>query len=141
MRAGDIVFIRGKSPISFLIRLFDKGDFSHVAMAVSENHIIESEYFAKVQIREIDYSNYEIVHLDLTKEQRDKIVHSAIKLIGRRYDYTQIMGYMVSRRFGTPDALICSELVYILLKSVGLNIGDRFIKPNELFNVLTKGGI
>lgn len=142
MRAGDVVFIRGKSLVSHVVRWFDPGSFSHVALAVSPTHIVEAEYNTKVRITKIDYPSYktyEVIDLGLTDKQRDKIVHDAIQMIGARYDYMQILGYVLSpnTRWGSPNSFICSEIVYELLKRNGLEFGDRFAKPNELYKTLS----
>lgn len=136
MRAGDIVFVRGKSPIATLIRLFDKGSFSHVAVAVSETHIIEAEWDTKARIAKMEYDDFEIIDLGLTDKQRDIIVHEGIDLVGMWYDYLQIVGYIFFKDMGSPKSLICSELAYILLNKVGIDIKDRHIKPNELYKRL-----
>lgn len=138
MQAGDLVFVRGNSPISYLVRLFDKGKFSHIAVAVSPTHIIEAEYSTKVRISKMEYEDFEIVDLGLTKEQRDAITHEAIQCVGQWYDYLQILGYVFSPKtfWGSPNSFICSELAYKLLNSVGIKIGNEFTKPNEMYNLL-----
>jgi len=140
MKAGDIVFVRGHNPISYAVRLMDKGSFSHVALAVSPTHVIEAEYSTRVRICPIHYKDFEVVDLNLTEEQRDDIVHGGIQAVGKWYDYIQILGYVLSRKtfLGSPNALICSELVYELLSGVGINMGNPFIKPNEMYELVKK---
>ena len=150
MKPGDIIFIRGNSLISKIIRFFDPGHFSHVVIAISENKVLEAQYGTKVHINEIDLTNkfYKIIDIGLSDEERDKVVHLGIELIGKRYDYLQILGYIIrkfykpfqSNFFNSPNNLICSELVYILLKRLG-KIDEKTdlidATPNELYRYLT----
>jgi hypothetical protein len=146
MRAGDIVFVRGNTLISRLIRFFDKGEFTHVAIAVSDTHVVEAQRFTPVRIAPMmTFEDYELVSLDLTEEQRDKLIKLAFQATGQLYDYVQAFSY-VFRRFlrtgvwNNPNAVICSELVAKLLADVGYLEPSAEIfdyTPNELWEVLT----
>ncbi|MEH7209917.1 YiiX/YebB-like N1pC/P60 family cysteine hydrolase [Priestia megaterium] len=157
MKSGDIVFVQGRGILARLIRFFDKGTFSHCAIAVSDNKIIEAQYFAKVRIDPFDpteYNYYEIIDLGLTKEQRNRIVGSSLKRLGKRYDYGQIVWYVLKdvfhlkgdNRFNNPNNLICSELAYIVLEESGVMhmLGEPRdgtfrgidLTPNQLYDLL-----
>lgn len=150
MEIGDIIFINGKSPISKIIRFFDGGKFSHVAIAVSSTHIVESQYFTRVRITPMNYQNYEIVRIDLNDIQKEQLIKDSIQLTGRWYDYIQIVWYLFKKLFhlnpksiwNSPNNLICSELVALLLINVGFlkitdypNLLDK--TPFELYEFLT----
>jgi hypothetical protein len=135
--AGNIIFVRGSSVVSSIVRYFDKGEFSHVAVAVSPTHIIEAEWNTKSIITPFHYKDYEVIDLNLTDEQKDRMIKKAIQLTGRWYDYPQLINYMVTGvKLGSPKNLICSEIAYLLLKEAGIDIGDSNISPNELYKVL-----
>jgi len=138
MKAGDILFVRGDSLLSSAIRLFDKGEFTHVAVAVSETHILEAQYFTKTRITPIYFEDYEIVRLDLPEYEVLKI---SIQLVGKWYDYLQIVGYMLDKKTNNPNQMICSELVATVLYQLG-EIEDynkvKDLTPNELYQYLTK---
>jgi len=147
MKAGDIIFIRSNSITSKIIRIIDGGPYSHVAVAVSNTHILESLYFTKVRITEMEYKHFEVIDLGLTKEQRDQIVHMGIELVGRWYDYLQVLWYFIDafiklnskKIWNSKNNLICSELVYILLHGVGYLPEDTYfgnITPHELYYLL-----
>lgn len=138
MKSGDIIFVRGHSPISSAIKYFDRGEFSHVCMAVSSTHIIEAEYGMKSSIVPYHYKDVKIISLQLDSDKIEQLVKAAIELTGKRYDYIQILGYVFSEKWGSPNKLICSELVYELLKVIGIDAGSRFIEPNELYTLLCK---
>ncbi|WP_161513222.1 YiiX/YebB-like N1pC/P60 family cysteine hydrolase [Bacillus sp. AIIW2] len=149
MMAGDIVFVNGNTPISRIVKLIDGGRFSHVAVAVSETHIIEAQYFTKVRITPLKYRDFEVVSVNLSDEQRDKIVHLGIQLVGKWYDYLQVFWYFFNKLlsldfrgvWNSKNNLICSELVDRLLSQVGyipenLFLGD--VTPSELYEYLKK---
>lgn len=148
MRAGDIVFVRGHSIISRLVKWIDKGgEFSHVSVAVSESHIIEAEYSTRVTIRPFQYEDYEILDLGLSDLERVWIATLAKEEVGKWYDYGQVLWIILRRffrmegenRFNSPNNFICSELVNYLLYEIhkippGTNLTD--CTPNQLYAYL-----
>lgn len=146
METGDVVFVRGHSFISRIIEYFDKGKFSHVAIFVSDNAIIEVEHNTKSRIVPFEYKDYEIINLELTNKQKEIIQELSFKLLGHKYDYRQMIGYLVRffnknyKIHNSPKKYICSELVEIILQEVGYIPKDkklRELSPNELYNYLT----
>lgn len=138
MRKGDVVFVRGTGIISKLVRLFDKGSFSHVAIAVSDTEVIETNWNMRSKIVEFHYEDYEIVEIDLAKIQRSYVPVVARRYEGLRYDYIQIISFMFKGRLNNPRHLICSELVYHILKDIRF-IHDESLRdatPNELYEIL-----
>lgn len=135
MQAGDIVFVRSKGVLPTLIRLWDKGYYSHVAVAVSDKHIVEAQYGRTINFVPLEYDNYTVVRPTLTPIQRDLVVHNAIDLVGVKYDYKEILGIMLKRRkkLNDPKALICSEVVNYLMYHVGYIQKLHNYTPNELF--------
>lgn len=159
MRKGDIVFIQGNSIISRIIRMFDvdsngkKGRFSHVAIAISEKQMIEAEYNSKVSIVNIcnhpeKISACEVVDLKINKEERQAIYEESMKFIGRKYDYVQIISYILNKLFGfklinNKKRFICSELVVASMYQAGLLRGVNYddvanMTPNQLYEFIKK---
>lgn len=147
MRAGDIVFVRGNSLISNAVRYFDKGEFSHVAIAVSSTHVLEAQYSTKVRMTPFYFEDYEVVDLGLTDEERNRVVHLGVQQTGKWYDYSQIAWYILKKVFNlegdnllnSPNNLICSELVSNILILLGkISVNERVVDftPNELYNFL-----
>lgn len=152
MKEGDIIFVRGKSIKSHIVRLFDKGRFSHVAVCVSEDTILEANFFTKSHIITFDesiYSDIEVIDLGLTDEQRCMVTEVAKEYIGKDYDYAQLFGYALEKifhckksLFNNPNNLICSELVFHILDRLGiledLQIGSEGadLTPNQLYDLV-----
>lgn len=156
MNKGDIVFVKGKSIISKTIMAFDKGKFSHCGIAISDSMMIEAEYSHKTGAVKFDPSNYldyEVIDLGLTATQRESIRRESFAMVGKKYDFGQIIWYVIGdlfnikgkNRFNNPNNLICSELVYIVLNNSNvlddLGIVESFSKgidltPNQLYDLL-----
>lgn len=145
MRKGDILFVRGKSLISKVINSVD-GPYSHVALALSDDTILEAQRFTESRIVKNYHVDYDIHRLDLTDEQRDMIVECALQLIGREYDYAQVVGTLFNRLFhitrkNNRSKFICSELVVEMLYIIGyIDECDKeaiiHCTPNELFEFI-----
>ncbi|EMR07305.1 hypothetical protein C772_00954 [Bhargavaea cecembensis DSE10] len=156
MRRGDVVFVQGKGIISQIIRYFDEGKFSHCAIVASHDEVIEADYNTRVALRrfrEDKYNIIEVIDLGLTWDQRSSVYESAMGHIGKRYDYVQLLWYMIRKvfrfeghnRLNNPKHMICSELVFIVLDEIGvlddLEIRERFFRgidltPNELYDLV-----
>lgn len=148
MRAGDVVFVKPSGVLSYLVAKIDGGPYSHVAIAVSETHIIEAQYFTKSRIWPVYAKNTLVLDLGLSDEQREALVHNAINMTGRWYDYRLIVTYFFRNVFklnlkalwNSQNNLICSELVAVLLLSVGFvgagQLQEKNITPRELFEFL-----
>lgn len=156
MMIGDIVFMQGKSIVSKTIRLFDRGQYSHVAIAVTSEKVIEADVYKRVSISQIKISKYskiECVSLDMSYGQRINIAHKAQEYLGVKYDYKQLLWYGLRKifrlkgknRLNNPNNLICSELVFIVLNELGIleDLGIREsvkygedLTPNELYDLV-----
>jgi len=155
LKQGDVVFLQGKSFISKAVRFFDKGTFSHVAIAMSNTHILEADFDTRVSIVPFDREQYniiEVIDLELNKEERSRVVDIGTKMVGKKYDYMQIIWYMISKllrlkgknKFNNPNNYICSELVFVVLEEAGtlkelsLRGGTRGIDmtPNQLYDFI-----
>jgi hypothetical protein len=58
-------------------------------------------------------------------------------MVGKWYDYLYILGIMLKRKeWKNPHALICTEVVVMLLSVLGKVGEDAAVKPNELYRHL-----
>lgn len=146
MEIGSVIFVRGHSLVSSLIQKYD-GEFSHVCLALSKDRIIESQRFTKSRIVEFDYSDYEVIPLNLTEDEKYNLLKLSIQLTSYQYDYEKVWGYVLRRIFdwnkpnlyNNRENFLCSELVEILLYGIGKlpiekNFGDK--SPTELYMYL-----
>jgi uncharacterized protein YycO len=156
VRRGDLVFVQGKGIIARIIRFFDRGTFSHVAIVLDDCRVIEADVDTKVAVRRFDANEYNVIEvcdLGLTLKQRREVMYEALAMVGTRYDYIQLLWYGLRKMFGlkgrnrfnNPKYVICSELVFIVLDKAGilydLDIRESFkngtdLTPNELYDLV-----
>lgn len=142
IQPGDIIFVKGTGLISRLVRFFDgRGEFSHVAIAISPTEILESNWNMKSKIVPMSYleDEYVIIRLaDMTQEEKGRLREAAESLEGVIYDYLQIISILFKGRLNNPRYLICSELVYLMLLRIGYEQDTMLLNstPNELYNIL-----
>jgi hypothetical protein len=138
METGDIVFVRGNTWISKLIRFFDKGKFSHVALAVSTERITEAQYKTTVKVKPLDYESYEVFPMSLSEEQKRQLLDSIRKYEGKRYDYFLAFSMATKwLRLDNPNYLMCTELVMKVLQDIGV-LAPHLEKmpPNEFYKYM-----
>jgi hypothetical protein len=143
MQAGDVIFVRGHNWISDAIRFFDKGQFSHVCIAISDTEILETDLFTNAKIVPFHYDDYELIRLNLTPEQRAKVPEIANQLVGIKYDYLLVIWYMLKSIFKLKKPwelarhMICSELVDFVLYGIGAIPAIEYLSgesPNIMYS-------
>jgi uncharacterized protein YycO len=125
MKKIKLIFSNSKLPLSPLIRWVTWSDFSHVALLLDEDTIIESTLSHNgVQIDSLinfknRAKNWLIVELEINIEHLnwDDLVSIAKNEVGKPYDLLGILGLSIHRNWQEDDKWWCSELIpYILLK-------------------------
>lgn len=149
MLAGDIVFVKGHSIIDCLIRLFDPGPFTHVALAVSSTQVIEADLFTNVRIVPFHYEDYEVVSIGLDPVQRVGLQQAANEYVGRQYDYLQLFWYVIDDIFhldgrnllNSANDVICSEVISDIFIRLEIFEKDELLRdmtPNELYQYVIR---
>jgi hypothetical protein len=155
MNTGDLIFVRGKGPVSETIEIVDGGPFSHVCMAMPYNTITESQYIVNTRDIPNPYKESEItvVDLGLTDEERQALVNLHFKYLPYKYDLKQDIGILLHKLFNclqtdktwvNKNELICSRyMVYLLndidyFKNHAYFYDTSYLTPNSLYTVLAK---
>lgn len=148
MKAGDVVFVRGRSIISRLVELVD-GKFSHVAIAVSDDEVLEADWTGTVIHRMKPDGPVEVMDLGISDGGRARVRGIAEKWVGKRYDYPQILGILLlsfvglrgkRHLFDSPKRLICSEVVADVLAELCYIKREEIpdVTPNTLYAELMR---
>lgn len=152
---GDVLFFKKTDTfISKLIAKITRSEFTHVALIVAFDNktnvatIIESERFIRTRESRVQLGERHVIYSlqNADKDMRCRIVRNARKHIGKKYDWTLILGILASvlfkwnrSYFNRANKLICSELIDLAYYKAGvprdnnLNIGS--ITPQELLEV------
>ena len=148
IQAADVIFYRPKSIIGWVISKVTNSPYSHVALAIDSNTLIEANRFIKTRVVPIEYDN-KITHIyrldNVTQEERDRIVSIALSYEGTDYDYAQIFEMFVRivfrikrTLFNNQQKLTCSEVVDNAFYKAGVKRKDlEFlydITPEELLH-------
>jgi uncharacterized protein YycO len=128
------------------IRFFDHGKYSHVDAILSDGSLLgaRNDLLAGippgVRIRPADYDTFTLVKRvslacsDAQAAQFDSFLRSQI---GKPYDMTAIIAFVVGRDWRSEDSWFCSELAAAAMESAGIfpyKLADTFnkITPADL---------
>ena len=151
MQTGDIIFVEGSkwNPISWMIKLVSGGKYSHVAICIDNDLLLEAEYTIKCHVINVHKTkylkrNHDIIHVDLTKEQIDELDTAILQFLGKKYDIGLIIKMFLKYVLHIPihnkndDDYVCSELVAELLLYLGAidNQNAVNMSPVELHEYL-----
>lgn len=147
METGDIVFFKSNSLISKAISYFTDSPYSHVALAVSSDEIIEADRFIKVRKRKLDALDVvEVRAMHLAPIQKAQLVYVAEKQLNKGYDYLSILKWFIRLLFkrdftlvDNANRLICSELIDVCYQEIGIDlVPDRTtgdVLPSQLYTI------
>lgn len=159
MKAGDIILVKGKNPISLLVRFFTNSVYSHVALAISENYVLEIDATYTLQIRKNNYTCYDVYRLkrELLPSELSTLLRYAHSLIGKKYDFMRIFSLVFElslhlrgkKIFDDSNKLICSDLIDSSYKQINVDLIPQYkhqdttpvdiSKSQELFKAESKG--
>ena len=127
-----IAAYRGRSFISYAIRAFNWGPYSHVSWILADGVEIEAWSGGVLQAASIGANHTEGTCIDLfaiqdlAPETRQAIDLSMRAAIGLKYDYPGICGFLLRAPWlQREDRVFCSELVFSRCLSNGVPILQR----------------
>lgn len=140
---GDIVLYESGTWIGKMVSRITDYPYSHVALAVSEDEVIEANSFIKsrkVKFADTKYKRVIILRYkdNLSQKQKDIIVRESEELIGKNYDYFGIFILMIKYMLGfeikyannNTNSLWCSELVDFVYDKIKIDIVKNSYKNN-----------
>ena len=107
---------------SWIIRFFTFSKFSHTAIKVSEDLIIDSTLPTGVRSITANefakhYPNY--LELDIAVPNEDAARDFLLYQVGKPYDWTALLGMVLQRKWEEEDSWFCSELLEAAAKAGG----------------------
>ena len=140
-----IVLSDTKSAASELISVFTSDPYNHVSLAfdsnlstlVSFNGGMNQSYpglntETKNQLLQKGDSNYRVYHLELTQEQKKRVIDYVMKVDEEGNSYN-LLGLLIKHSI-KPNIMFCSQFVYTALKQSGMNCFEKCpldIKPMD----------
>lgn len=122
IQTGDIILVRGNTPlISRAIRWFTNSEYTHVALAVSEDQVFEIDINKRLAIHPLEHKNYDIYRYKhgLTLSQKASLRYYAdqVATTNKGYDWWRAIGFAMQKLFKTKKTfnmlhrVVCSEIV------------------------------
>lgn len=152
MKAGDLIFVKPYSFIGNVIKFMTGGQYSHIAIALSEDKIFEAQYGKISGIYDMTYTNYDIKEPAITDRQRHQLVEFIYNgdPCGREYDGYEIVGWLIQlglwkfckninidiiKYFDNKKDFICIEAVlYCFREALGIELVENMAEDLVLFS-------
>lgn len=108
-----LIFVRNNKPFSWLIRVFTWSRWSHVGIVDGDN-VIEATATHGVVITPLHdfvarYNDHSFA--DVVVEYEEAALERAYCEVGKKYDFTAIVGILFRSGWNDDDSWFCSELV------------------------------
>jgi len=120
------LLFNGRGFISASIRWQTRSHWSHAALLISDDTIIEAWQGAGVRWKKItDWENTKTFEVPTTEEQDKAILAFARSQIGQKYDYGSVMRFVSRRSPSKNSRWFCSELVAASFAAAGVHLFKR----------------
>lgn len=153
MKTGDVLFYKGASLFSRVIRYFTNSPYTHVTLVVGMDNdgtplVLEAQRFKTTTIRRLEPTEeFEIYRPSrLTDKQAFMIRTLSQDYVGRRYDYLEMVGLVIRSMFDGKRTILektnrdyCSEIIDVIFyiagieRSLDVHVGDAY--PHELIDL------
>ena len=128
-----IAFYRGTDLIDKLILFVCRGGYSHVAIVLNNETIIEAYPFKGVRQRQNISDQMKKCVVDIyevsTTPEQDSVIHDFLKQqLGKKYDWVAILGFVLHTSEEGRKAYgrwICSELVFATFRKASIKLLER----------------
>ncbi len=137
LEVGDVILYKGGEGIlSRAVQFFTKSKYSHVAMMISDTLLIEANWYKKSNTITFQYDKGKMeiyrVNGGLSVEQKLTLLEHCYGFLNKKYDYPQILGYILRffnknkiNTFNSSNKLICSELIDRAYLKVGVDLSNE----------------
>ena len=131
--SGRVLLFRGMGLGSALIRWQTRSKYSHAAILLSDNTVVESWQGAGVRVTRIhDWHGIDAFTVIGMTPLEWSVVEQFIKSqIGKKYDYLSVARFITRRKGDCPERWFCSELVFSAFLHAGVKLLDR-VEPWEV---------
>lgn len=141
IKAFDLLFIKGDTVISSMIKKVTDSHYSHVAIVLDTLHVAETDWRYPVQIR---HGTYELGIYDvyryretLSEEQRQRMQWFIEMKKNTKYDLVRTISNGLFLLFKIPirdaiDRMNCTELAYLMFKEAGVDLEPLDLTPGGL---------
>jgi hypothetical protein len=140
----DILFYKGDSFISKLIKKETGSQYSHVALVLDDKHLVEIDRSYNLKINHIGYSkkDFDVYRIDenITRGQHRIMMDYVYKTLNSQYDYVEIIDILLLKAFNTTlmsdqNKFICSTWINACFSQVGIQLSSmEYPTPQDLIS-------
>lgn len=138
MQTIKIIFGRNNLPFSWLIRIVTWSRWSHCAVVINDDYVVEARAFKGVVITPLQefidrYNTHEFAELPVY----DSVSNAYDRLgacIGMKYDYLAALGVLFRTGWNNSNAKDCSELLATISKMFREDKVSR-ITPEDIYRI------
>ena len=118
----QVIFTTQNSILSAAIRTFEGSEYSHCAVILPGDRVIEATWNTGVRERGLESMKQDAVRFllfDIALPNEQAAIDFATAQLGKKYDKTAIFGFPFMRDWEETDTWYCSELVAASLEQGG----------------------
>jgi uncharacterized protein YycO len=108
-----VLLATSNAPGALLIRAVTWSSWSHAALLIDDNHVVEATWprVRVTPIADVIAKHTDHVIIDLPCKDPDAAIRAALSQVGKPYDWTALAGILVHRDWQQDDMWYCAELV------------------------------
>ena len=127
-----ILLFKGKGWISRLIRWQTRSIYSHAAILVGVDTIIEAWQGTGVRKKKITrWDDIDAFRIYCSDRQKKDVIEFLHKQLGKKYDYRSVFRFLIKIPAGINDKWFCSELAFDALLTGRMQVLNN-IEPEEV---------
>lgn len=127
---GKVLLFRGGDPISWLVKVQTRSQYSHAAILLEDGKsCVESYPGSGVRIRQLtdaDFGRIDIYDVrGMTDEMWRTAINFALEQLDKGYDWRSVLRFVSKVPSSDNSRWFCSELVFKAIAVAGVRLLDR----------------
>lgn len=140
MQQYDLLFIKGDTVNSRIIKFITRSPYSHVAIVLDNYHVMETDIRYPLQIRHTSYpiNSFDVYrfHRELTDNEKSLMDAYLMEKLQTKYDIARTISNGLFLLFNIPirnavKRLNCTEVAFDMYKAAGIDLGAE-LTPRDL---------
>lgn len=125
----ELLFTKARGLAGLGIRAFEGGTANHVAILDAASGVVIEATFLE-GVHRVDYDwflvhNHVVQSVNVHLPDEETALQFAQSQVGKKYDWTALVGFLMWRDWSDTDRWYCSELAMATLLAGGLTLSDK----------------
>ncbi len=127
---GKVLLFRGGDPISWLVKVQTRSQYSHAAILLEDGKsCVESYPGSGVRIRQLTDADFDRIDIYDVKGMTDEMwrtaINFALEQLDKGYDWRSVLRFVSKVPSSDNSRWFCSELVFKAIAVAGVRLLDR----------------